>query len=574
MTMPLPMTPNVSEEAALVWHEVTASLATGDIEALQNAIKGFITLSAQDKKSLEDMASLLPYPGLPPQLIMQIFANPEASVGIIERLGPQADGKELIAKLGTAEKAIVLDALLSWLKSEQRIAQTTKDEAAKDAQKKDTIIKDAVKKDAKDATTGSNTNLLNQALESYILNGSTLALPMNMGSLQFLKNNTITLAGLQIADPALLNQAYEIASQQLFRGILPDINTSNLTSMIQNQNAASQSVHDKNRTSDAVLNNTTEASRSQTIQHQLVNDIRKALQDGAIPLNMQTFLVLWTAISLPATPASIGPSLVATALPTNASNQAIATEAALKAQGALAVNGSSITASFLPASPIVASVLASLPTLFENQNIQASTELAEQLGMISYVYSQMAPYWSGPAAVSLMAAQGGEITEHSKTETAVRAFAIALGALLNDPSFDQLLAALIKKTSPNISEEQLKVFISAMKISILTNALVALYIVMLRKTHGQFRADELAQMILGLPVEDRIDLDELQKGVIKSIQTELLYIPVAKRAAFINNLLSTYSQNTDINSLIDPSKQFLNLCDSTLNIDGGTSTKG
>lgn len=601
MVFPVPLPPDISEQAAAIWHEVAESLTIGDIEKLHDAIKDFISLSPKDKKTLEDMASILPYPGIAPMLITEIFTNPEATVGVIERLSSDLGGESLITKLGTAEQAIVLDALIAWLKSEQSLASAAK----ADAVKSDEVKKEAGKTDEtkSEAKAEAATNPVNAALQSYIAMGGNLNMPLSMGSLQFLKNNAISLAGLRIADPSLLNQAYEVASGQLLLKLLPEINTSNLTADRTQIAEAEKTRGEK----------TTEQSRSQTIQERLVDEIRKALQDSAIPLNMQTYLVLWTAITLPQiqspqqatenktsskitdTPAH-APQYIGldTTVKEIAKNDPVPTKDTSVNQaippitttpinisttsnipGTTGLQGIISATGILPASPIVASVLAGIPSLFADQTQPAPANLTDELGMLSYIYSQMAPYWSGPAAVSLMAAtRGGETTDQKKLECSVRAFAISLGALLNDPSFDRLLATLIKRGAPTVSEEQLKVFIAAMKISILTNALVALYIVLLRKTQGQFRADELAQLILGPPLDDRIDLDDLQKGIIKSIQTELRFIPPEKREAFVNNLLSTYSQNTDINELVDPTRQFLNLCDQTLNLGKAANTKG
>lgn len=593
MTFPVPLTPDISDQAAAIWQEVTESLTIGDIEKLHDAIKDFISLSPKDKKTLEEMASILPYPGISPMLITEIFTNPEATVGVIERLSSDLGGQSLITKLGTAEQAIVLDALIAWLKSEQSLAS---------AAKADAIKSDETKKDAHDAQetksaakTNAETNPVNAALQSYITMGAGLNMPLSMGSLQFLKNNAVALAGLRIADPALLNQAYEVASGQLLLKLLPTINTSNL----------STDKTETTQTNKSTENTSTEQARNHTIQERLVDEIRKALQDSAIPLNMQTYLVLWTAITMPQiqspqhatenktstttitdtvanTPAYLGLETrvkdVAANDPVAIKNIPAATQdspISTISPSTAALQGIVSETGVLPASPIVASVLAALPALSTDQTQTTPPKLADELGMLSYVYSQMAPYWSGPAAVSLMAAtRGGEMTEPKKLECSVRAFAIALGALLNDPTFDRLLATLIKRGAPTVSEEQLKVFIAAMKVSILTNALVALYIVLLRKTQGQFRADELAQLILGPPLDDRIDLDDLQKGIIKSIQTELRFIPPEKRAEFVNKLLSTYSQNTDINELVDPTRQFLNLCDQTLTLGKAANTKG
>ncbi len=487
MVSNIPLPPDASDEAVAIWHEIAESLTAGDIALLHDAIKDYITLSPTDKQSLEELAEGLPIPGLPPMLITQIFANAEATVGVIERLGPKATKGEIAAALGTTEQAIVLDALITWLKSNPKVAQ-------------------AVNPDAKVVGGSSGvSNPLNQALASYISQEGNLNAPLNLSSLQFLKNNAITLAGLKIADPELLNKAYQVASGQLLITLLPDINTSNLDERGPEQ------------------------ERSKIIQKQLVDEIKKALQDGAIPLNMQTYLVLWTAITLTNSVTEV----------TEKRDQPVANR--------------------LPESPVIASLLAALP---EVGTATDSKELPEMLGMLSYIYTQMAPYWSGPAAVSLLNLQTTsepQTREEKKLESAVRAFAISFGALLNDPTFDKLLTILIKRQMPTVSEEQLKVFIAAMKISVLTNALVALYITLLRKTQGQFRADELAELILGPPIDERTDLDELLKGLVKSIQSELRFIPPERRARFVSLLLSTYSGDMDVDALVDPTKQFLNL---------------
>ncbi len=508
-----PVPPRLSQEAKAVLDQVTESITAGDLDGLTTAIQDFIGLSATDKKTIEDVASTLPNPALPQQLITEIFANPELTIGIAERLGKTGDKTDLkptSSELGTAEQAIVLDALISWLKSGQKLTLAT------------TGSSGAVP--GVSLTSSAHTNPLNLALQNYL--ATQASQPINMSSLQFLKNNAITLAGLKIADPALLSQAYDKASQELLINLLPDINTSNITS----QNS--------------------EQSRSNVIHDQLVNDIKKALQDSAIPLNMQTFLVLWTAITMPETQKTL----------TSVTAQTKISEVNQKA-------------SIPIPPPVTVSITSSFSALADKIGFQLPSTFVDSLGMLSAVYTQMAPYWSGPAAVSIMTQTGGELTDSSKTQSAVRAFAITLGTLLNDPSFDKLLAALIAKNAPNISLEQLKTFISAMKISILMNALVALRIVLLRKFQGQFTADELARMIVHNPLEES-DVDDLEKGLIKSIQTELANLPENAREDFINNLLSAYSPDTDVNALIDPTKQFLNLIDPTLNIDSASQTKG
>ena len=113
-----------------------------------------------------------------------------------------------------------------------------------------------------------------------------------------------------------------------------------------------------------------------------------------------------------------------------------------------------------------------------------------------------------------------------------------------------------------LTEAQINAYISALKITLLLNALVAVKLTMLRKTGGQFSAQELRDLILGkIPLPTA---DDLETGLIRQIQVELDKIPEAYREDFLNALLSTYSDTTNIESLIDPSKQFLRLCDQSL----------
>lgn len=559
---PISFPSNLSKEAMAVWNGVAESLLLGDIDKLTKSIQEFINLSIIDKRSIEDLATTLPYPGLPPQLITEILSNPEETVGIIQRLGSESNEEALVAELGTSEQALVLNALIRWLKSEQHIShEIAKATASQNGSSNDTSSTTTVPTNlptmagaiATGAIATGTKNPLNIALQNFIANGALASGPLDMSSLQFLKSNAISLAGLQVADPALLNKAYEIASQQLLINLLPDLNTSN-------------------------AEGTSTEAKANVIQRGLVDSIRKALQDSAIPLNMQTFLVLWTLITLPAIKEPIAQAPGSQQQPALSGTSQIAAKVnEQESIGALTANlqGIASATGTLPASPIVASVLASLPSLFVGQDMQQNTlpTVVDQLGMLSFVYTQMAPYWSGPAAVSLITQKGVEVSsEQAKTESAVRAFAIALGALLNDPTFDIILANLISNKIANISQEQLKSFISAMKISILMNALVALNIVLLRKMQGQFRADELAQLILGPTLEEKADIDDLQSGLIKSIQVELQNIPEPKRASLIYNLLSTYSGNMDVNALIDPTKQFLNLLDPSLNFNKTSQT--
>jgi len=536
MASPIPIPPNLSDSLTVIWQQVATALETGDTQALQNAILDFISLSPFDKQLLEDLSSVMPYPGLPPLLIAEIFANPELTIGVIQRLGPQSSGQELIEKLGVAEQAIVMDALIAWIQHEQKKAEEAKKETSQTA----------------------NQNPINVALNHYIQGAAALPQALSLGSLQFLKTNPITLAGLQIADPALLNQAYQIASGQLLLSVV---------SQIDSPSALRQ-------TDPAQSTQSPERKFGTTPEERLREAIRKGIEDQAIPLNPQVFLVLWTLVTMPAT---VGPLESTSKDPFKQTLQPQAAVIPTTTTTGSTTNVSSSTlnaqtiAGLLPSAPVIASWIAAAPALFAREGVTASPQLTQQLGLLSYVYTQMAPYWMGPGAVSLMIASGGDVTEQTKTESSVRAFAIGLGALLNDKTFDQIIAAIIRQIMPSVSQEQLKVFIAAMKISILMNALIALRITLLRKTNGQFNAQELKEMILGkVPLPP----DDLEAGLIKSLQAELRHIPEEMHEAFLDSLLSTYNEFMDVDALIDPSKQFLNLCDPSFLLSLTRQTKG
>lgn len=533
MASPIPIPPNISDSLTVIWQQVAAALETGDTQQLQSAILDFISLSPLDKQLLEDLSSVIPYPGIPPLLISEIFANPEATIGVIDRLGPQSSGQELMQKLGEAEQAIVMNALIGWIQHEQQKAEEAK----------------------KETSQGSQQNPVNVALNHYIQGASALPAALSLGSLQFLKTNPITLAGLQIADPALLNQAYQIASSQLLLSVVTQIDRSAIR-----------------QTDPAAATQTPEQTFGATPEQKLRDAIRKGIEDQAIPLNPQVFLVLWTLVSMPS---AIGPleKSAQDAFKQSQQNPLASLTATSQTNQASAVTNADAQpiAGLLPSTPVITSWLTAAPILFQAEGMSFSAKLTQQLGLLSYVYTQMAPYWMGPGAVSLMMASGGNVTEQTKTESSVRAFAIGLGALLNDKTFDTILAALIKQILPSVTQEQLKAFIAAMKISILMNALVALRIVLLRKTQGQFSAQDLKDMILGkVPLPP----DDLEAGLIKSIQAELKDLPESIREAFISNLLANYNEFMDIDGLIDPAKQFLNLCDPSFLMSLSRQTKG
>ncbi len=546
-------TPLAGGDAAFqIWEQLAKALATNDSQALHAATQQIESLSTEDRKTIETLLAMMPAPWLSPTLLIQIFSNPETSIGILSRLNGDK-GKETANSFGIVESAIILAALTHWMNTTvaQAEQQRTRDQKASD------LKKDQAKADA-DAAAQNPINLALQAfIQSQLTSGvvaqastpsqvtpSQVSTP-SIDSVQFLKNNPILLSGLQTADPALLTQALQVAQAQILIACLDQF--------IATEKAIAEAQQASLKKKDAA---------TLSPNQQLATDYIADIKEGKVGLTQASAMLLQFLLINAA-----GVQVIGMTAPAVGQTAAMPPVDAITNTTLIAATQASTQAVGAPANDIVNSWQSSysniLPQDPTNQ-IAVSSDLISQLGLMASIYAQMAPYWSIPAAVSLVQT-GGVMNEAAKTEAAVRAYAIALGTLISSPEFTQIMKNLILRNVPNpaqISTEQLNAYISGLKISLLLNAFVAIRLTILRKTEGKFSPQELCQMILGkvpLPVGD-----DVQAGLIRLMQAELSSIPEENWEAFLMSMLGTYSENSNLESMIDPSKQFLNLCDQSL----------
>jgi len=421
------------------------------------------------------------------------------------------------------------------------------------------------------ASTVRSDNPINAALSAYINTGGTGGPIDAAQSIQFLRNNPILLAGLHTVDPALLVKAYQIAESEIIVGLLDKI--------IEMQ----AQIRDEQKRYDAMK----EAQRPTPTQD-LLHTIHHGIHDKTIPLNQSTLMVIQLLLMNAAamqvgaiTPAAEGVGIAA-----NVEASANVT-AIVSSQAGLAV-----AKTHFPNDAVATSVLVSIPNVFANEQQQiTSPETIIQMGLMAAIYAQMVPYWSIPAAISFQETENANGNgQKGITESAVRAFAVAVGTMIQDPAFNLLIQTIILNNAPDpsrITPEQIKTYTAAMKIALLANAAVALYTVILKKT-----PEEIAQL-LGIPVEDALGLqfsperlvdiilgrrdaplpeDPLLRGLLQQIQAYLDEMPEANREDFLKDLFGSYSEGFSVEDLVNPSTQFLRLCDQTLFHEHTTET--
>jgi hypothetical protein len=566
--------PFAEDQALRLLQDMSIASMTGDTEAMQHAIQEWEALSPTDKKRIEDIVAMMPYPGILPMQVQMIFSDPEQFIGAIGRLGSSDAAAFATAFAGATASSIVLAAVVSWLQTEQAIArEAIAHDAKKQAQKAsqtESNVQNAPQTNPPQTTVNPNENSptvasakidtsdenpINAALVAYISSPANTKPIDATESLQFLRNNPILLSSLTTVDQSLLLKAYQLAEAQIIIGILDRI--------IEMQARIKQEEINRDKRRDIA---------PPTHTQQVLSSIRDGIKTNEIPLSQSVVMAMQLLLVSAGALQIAGASSINAALPATGIDQvSMAGQAATIAPTEMAANFTAITSAevglqaakkYFPNDTVATSVLVSLPTLYTDDRRQLQQpDTIVQLGILASVYAQMVPYWSIPAAVSFQAA-AGKITEKSVTLAAVTAYALAITALISDPAFTTLLKNTITKSATDLTAQQITAYVAAIKCALLLNALVAVYMTLvLKKTTGQFNAKELADLILG---KVALPPDSLESGLIKQIQGYLKDIPQEFHEAFIYQLLMNYGENTNVASLIDPAKQFLWLCDQSV----------
>lgn len=564
---PVPQLP-VDDTAIQLLTDMAKASITGDTEALAQTLQDWATLTPTKRSELEVLLSLVMPPWILPMQMFTIFAEPEKYMGVTRLSGGDVqDFARMLADATTS--SIVLSALVKWAQSEQAIADSAKEDVKNDAKTATSSQSQATTSSSAQTTpvqTSSVSNSpINAMLAAYIA-GHTPQGVATSGSaggtestdttstMQFLRNNPILLAGLQTADPALAGQAFDIAMSQ--------ITISCLDRFIESQAILRQLQIDDDKRREA---------QGQTPRDRLRDDIYSDIKNGATPLSQVSFLALQTLL-INAGVFQVG-----------------ATGATAPISGAeLAANITSITSTetgLLVARDVfrndlvATSVMASIPSLFEERPDQLTgKEQLTELAQLASTITQMVPYWTIPAAVSfqnLAAPNGGAKTI---PESAVRAFVAGIVAMINDPAFALMIQNAILRNASDptrITAEQLKAYTAAIKIALLATATVALYKVYMNKTPDElaklfgisisdaeklrFDPQLIADLVLGgdSPLTGAPLLEEL----VKMMREILENIPKENRESFIYNLFGSFHPDTPVEQLMDPSNQFLGLCE-------------
>lgn len=178
------------------------------------------------------------------------------------------------------------------------------------------------------------------------------------------------------------------------------------------------------------------------------------------------------------------------------------------------------------------------------------------LAFISNAYMQMAMYWSMPIAVTLLGNTIATAKEPAIDEAAVKAYGLALMTLLQSPESTKFLQSVITQSAKEgLTEDKLQQYIGLLKITLLTNVLIALE----RLQLGHFTSTEFLALFSpgqNIPYPE----SDLRYSIVKIIRQELEYLTEKQKKILFGSLSAFIDSNPSIAKLINPSKAFIALC--------------
>ncbi len=346
---------------------------------------------------------------------------------------------------------------------------------------------------------------LNTALKSYVENqGSGATDPIQM--LQFLRSNPVLVSALQSVDPGLLTKALHIAESQIVIQILDKMIADQA---ISNEIAKRQAIQQDIKTT---------SERDDQIRQQILKDYvdevqRKKAETGQNDTSMLAMMLV-QAVMLPV----YWGGVISAPTPT------------------------------LPTDDITKTIQSIAPTASEEMNVS--------MQMVAQAASQMACYFCIPVLIQMLG-NNADLPEKEVSIKTVRAYVLTLISMLGTTEFEALLAQIATKNVANpasITEDRLKSWIAVMKVALLVNCLAALEKIEI----GHLTADGLMSMLLGntaIPPGDY-----LRALIIKLFREQFKLIPESERDKFLQNICMYYEKNPEIESLLNPAKSFVALC--------------
>lgn len=345
---------------------------------------------------------------------------------------------------------------------------------------------------------------LNVALKSYVESQGKGAIdPIQM--LQFLRTNPVLVSALQSVDPDVLTKALHISESQI---VIQMLDKMIADQAIANRIAQRQAIQTDIRTS---------SERDNQIRQQIVKDYvdeiqRKKEETGKTDTSMLAMMLV-QAVTIPFW------------------------------------------------AGVITAPTASFPTEEISKTMQAIASMAPEemkvsMQMLSQAASQMACYFCIPVLVTMMG-NNTDLPEKEISIKTVRAYVLTLISMLASKDFDALLSQVALKNVANpasITEERLKSWIAVMKVALLVNCLAALEKIEI----GHLNADGLMSMLLGntaIPPNDY-----LRALIVKLFNEQYELIPESERETFLANVCAYYEKNPEVESLINPGKSFMALC--------------
>lgn len=355
------------------------------------------TTPLSEKERIEALLQAIPPPYITPALFSTIAADFPNSFSIDQ--AATAGGS---TSFGSVESSVILAALASW---------------AKEIDNQRELAQESIKR--------REANPLAVGLSLYVEDGGSQS--GMLSSYSTLRNTPFLSSSIQTVNPALAEQAYQVAMSQLVFELLDQ--------WCKYEAQRAEMVRDDERRR--------ELTRVSPLQ-QLISNYVDELQKEDSRLAQPAVALLVTAIS-GATIASI------------TSPQPIG-------------GGAPLTSNIIDESIRVIP-----PTILP-------TELSQQMSLIAQGLLTVAQQWAMP--ITLFFLKGKEVEGEMLTKSMAHAFSAAVNSFVNSSSFSQFLTVAIQTYAPNLKESERKELAATIKFTLFMASLAVLYKALLGSIKG------------------------------------------------------------------------------------------
>ena len=434
------------------------------------------TLKKSDKELIEELVAMLPKSWIDPTLATNLWQNIDSNLGLI------ADRASIFS---AQQSSIVMAGLASWGKSLD-------------------VRSEALKEDIK----REETDPLIAAVKRYIKHGGQNSSIDSIDLFTMIRTAPILASSLQAIDPALFNQAFKVAEQEITQNILT-------------------------RWISAVNSTTINTSISLNLLDDYLDDVKTGKQT----LNQPVLSIVIAGV--------IGGSQAQVSLLIDPVTGSVSID---PTKDSLLPTGQNVMLSSLN------SITGQLPS-----DVQAALSIS--MAQILTNTTNAASYFSIPGALSLAALMPPDAEGTSITKASASSYALTISQFVLRPEFDAFIKCAILKNVPldQIPQDKLDHFIAAIKVLLLANALAALDKV---ETGGVIIRAADIQTLLDGKSDPSLKPGDLRLALATDINTLLATLPDGGKQ-LKSMLLSYFDTNPKVETMIDPSNAFLALSDPT-----------